>query len=156
MTAIDTICLGTMASTDILAIRDLTHRYSHLVDHSELEPLMQLWTNTAELDQRPVGLPHLVGLPAIRAFFIADFAATRTRVHAMCNHLIWSDGPNRAVARCYAMVEAETETGDGLTAAVEYADVYDRTAKGGWLFASRTISPLRSINLGTLAESVRT
>src|SRR4051794_14406234 len=73
---------------DEAAIRRLTHEYSRAVDSSDVDSLMQLWTDDAVWDVTNFGMEIVRGADAIREFYAALIANTTHRCHLALNHLI--------------------------------------------------------------------
>lgn len=138
---------------DRFAIQELTHRYAYYIDHFELEPLLALWTRDAWFDERPVGLRYSEGIDTIREFFVDDFKVRTASAHFMTNHIVEKTGPEEAQGTCFGLIEATLSSGQSLHATVMYTDRYVHEDQR-WLFRSRIVSPLSTLELGGIAESL--
>ena len=142
-----------LAVEDRVDIIDLTHRYAQHIDHFELDELLDLWTDDAVFDERPVGLYHSVGRPAIRTFFENDFAVRKASIHAISNLLVTGAAADAATGVCCAQIQTELRSGQEVRASVDYVDEY-RRVDGRWLFSARLVRPLGKIELGDITDSL--
>jgi len=138
---------------DRLDIIELTARYSYHIDRYELEPLLELWTEDAVFDERPLGLYYAVGIDKIREFFEHDYKVSSAHVHYMTNHILEAVSETEARGTCCGLVQADLHNGAVIHATVNYTDEYVKR-DGRWLFKSRVVRPFCKIDLGAISTAL--
>jgi hypothetical protein len=134
-------------------IIQLTSQYAFLLDTFQLDPLMGLWVqDEPTFDESRVNLGNNTGHANIRRYF-EEFVFTRMAklAHITTNHVVTEVTDVSARGVCTVLVEGEMKDGGSMRAAAYYDDVYSRAA-GFWQFKTRTVYPLTTPVLGSLAR----
>lgn len=125
---------------DVEAIRQLTHAYSRAVDTSNLDELMDLFTDDAEWDTTAFGMGVVRGQADIREFFATLIENTSSRVHLALNHRIDVDGDS-AYATVYLHAFVVHPDGRRDESVGYYADTYALSDRG-WKIRRRAAHAL--------------
>jgi ketosteroid isomerase-like protein len=131
---------------DRLDIHELTYKYAYFIDHYQIDPLLELWTDDAVFDERPLGLRCAEGIDQIRDLFVDAFAVSTAHVHMITNHIIEAVSDSEAEGTCAALVEIDLKSGGFVHATSGYDDRYVKR-QGRWLFKSRIVNPYCNVNL---------
>lgn len=143
-----------MNINDLEALRRLTHLYAWHIDHFELEPLTQLWTEDAVMDETGVGLGSYQGRTAIHDYFAQVFAVMKTQVHFTSNFILQELSGDQAKGTCYYLVEGVVQGGGTVRGTGYYLDDYTRTAEG-WRFQSRRVFGFNPPELGAYESGMQ-
>lgn len=122
-----------------VAIRALVAAYAEACDEHDMDRLLDLFTEDAEI-ATPSGVMAARGRAAIGEMFVALFRVRGPAFHWTHDAVIRPDpdDPDRAAGRVYAHAETCPD-GTHALAALRYDDLYRRTG-GRWRFARRSIA----------------
>ena len=136
-----------LGASDRAAISDVVHRYAAAVDDRHFDPVVELFTEAAELilPDPPTALEPVLrhsGHAAIRVAMAAVAATIRTE-HAIVGE-VYEAGPqpDSARGRIACIAHHWSQRRDQVTDVVwhlRYDDEYLRT-DAGWRFARRTVT----------------
>jgi ketosteroid isomerase-like protein len=119
---------------DAEAIRDLARRYAHYVWQSDVERLVELFTEDAEMD--PAVRPVIRGHESLRAGF-REMLLGGSRFWPFVQQHVVDLAGDQASGTCYIDLRALVE-GKSMIGAGWYDDRYARTAQG-WRIRSRRV-----------------
>lgn len=125
---------------DVESIRQLTHAYSWAVDNSDLDALMDVFTDDAEWDTSAFGMGVVRGEVGIREFFATLIQNTASRCHLALNHRIDVEGDD-ATATVYLHAFVVNPDGRRDESVGYYADTYVRSDRG-WKIRRRAAHAL--------------
>jgi hypothetical protein len=142
-----------LSATDRFEIMELTARYAYYVDTFQCEPLVDLFTQDAVMDESRAGMGLHSGRNAIRTYF-ADglFPRLTGIIHMTGNHIIDDVTEDGVRGKCSAIMEGDIRGGGHIHGTCLYDDTYVRTEEG-WKFASRIVSLLTQLEAAALSES---
>lgn len=132
-------------------LQELFHRYCFAVDSlSDLDGLLDCFTEDAKFDLSGIGLPVVEGHAAIRAFFTQVFHDMTHHAHYGTNFHVRELGEDTASVWAYVMGMGNSRDGNSVLVYVKYFLEYQRTAAGWKLsrFGESALMPLP----GSLAE----
>lgn len=116
---------------DHLALEQVLQNYYAAVDSlSDLDGLVNCFTEDAIFDVSPLGLKEYQGHDAIRDFFKGVYADTKWHAHHVTNFRVTSLDGDKATGRGYVFARAEGQTGMQVTVHCYYDIQYVRTASG--------------------------
>ena len=128
-------------AADRLAIEELVHRHSWLIDHGQAGRLPELFTEDASL----IGVgPDKHGRAAIAAWATAREAmGDRRSRHLNANVVLDPVAPDEVRGTVALTLYRHDGPGPGSAAPLavaEYADIYRKGADGAWRFAERRLA----------------
>lgn len=116
---------------DRIALETVLQNYYAAVDTlSDIDGILDCFTEDAEFDVKDLGLDVYHGHDAIRAFFQGAFTDTKHHCHHVTNFRVKSLGENEATARGYVAAKAEGQSGFKLFVHCCYDIEYVRTPAG--------------------------
>lgn len=118
------------------ALHDVLLAYYTAVDSlTDLDGLVDCFTEEALFDLTPLGLERYVGREAIRGFFAQVFTEMSHHAHHVTNIRIWSQDDNAATGRAYVVGRGRSHA--GMQAFVScYIDLAYVRTDGGWKISS--------------------
>lgn len=133
------------------ALHDVLLAYYTAVDSlSDLDGLVECFTEEALFDVSPLGIGQFVGRPAIRGFFAQVFADMSHHAHHVTNIRIWSQDDKAATGRAYVVGRGRSHAGMQVFVSC-YIDLeYARTGSG-WKISSFVEGSLMPLE-GEVAE----
>lgn len=104
-----------------IALQDLMVDYCYAVDKlTDVEELLDLFTDDAVLDFSAIGLPLMPGKAAVKAFFDSVFAGMSHHTHYIGNFRAESYDGDRATMRAYVQGLGRAKDGNQVHVHVRY------------------------------------
>lgn len=126
---------------DRIALQDLMTDYCYAVDQlSDLEQLLDLFTDDAVLDFSAIGLPQMPGKPEFRKFYESVFADMTHHTHYISNFRVESYDDKRATMRAYVQGLGRAKDGNEVLVHVRYRMDCVKT-DSGWKCERYEITP---------------
>jgi ketosteroid isomerase-like protein len=127
---------------DRQALQDVLHAYCTAIDTmTDLDGLMECFTEDAVFDATGIGLPRFEGQVAIRGFFAQVFGDMTHHAHYTANFAIDKLENDEAFCRNYAIGNGRAKDGRIIEAYVRYYIHFVRTPSG-WKIKSFGEDPL--------------
>lgn len=124
-----------------IALQDLMTDYCYAVDKlSDVQELLDLFTDDAVLDFSDIGLPAMHGKQEFKKFYDDVFADMSHHTHYISNFRVESYDGDRAVMRAYVQGLGRAKDGKEVLVHVRYRMSCVRTASG-WKLDNYRISP---------------
>jgi len=121
---------------DRQALQDVLHAYCTAVDSlSDIEGLLNCFTEDADFDLSGINLPRFEGQAAIRGFFTQVFADMSHHAHYSTNFAVDRLEADQAACRAYVIGMGATHDGRRVLVYVRYHLDFVRTP-GGWKIKS--------------------
>lgn len=130
---------------DRLALEDVLNAYCAAVDSlSDMDALLDCFTEDAVLDLGGIHLPRFDGHAGIRQFFTQVFADMTHHAHFVSNFTVQKMAADAATCTAYVMGMGVARDGQSVLVYVKYFLDYVRTASGWKLsrFAESGLMPL--------------
>lgn len=135
-----------IAIEDRLAIQELVHSYAIHVDTQQMDRLLTLFTEDAEVDESAIGIAMTKGHAALRDSFQKGFDALSHNFHMIGNNVITDASGDTARGQCHFFAQARlAANGLRLNMAGYYQDVYRKSVDGAWRIQSRTLALLMPV-----------